>query len=300
VAVAMAVAVASTLFEEDRDGITLVPTPFGWRPRQCVHRWPSGTAIRDVVGENRTHIILPNGEEVSLPRLPECMKFDYIGPDGLSHSRIQDGWLDNAGYYTNRLGDTTEFAYKFDGDYTVPTTPSMTGGLLYYFLGMENKGGSLGLTILQPVLTYYGGWTMASWNCCPNGQSHESTPISGFGPGNKVYGNMFESGPELTGTWSVESQYCPTTGKCQTTYLNVSDAGREFVWIDATLETYYVVNCNQLSSGLMSYNNMKLTTQNSKSQYQVRTIAWDNYTPTSACNGVTKVVSSASVTIKHN
>jgi hypothetical protein len=111
---------------------------------------------------------------------------------------------------------------------------------------------------------------------------------------------MFETGPELSGTWSVESQYCPSTGKCQVTYLNVTDAGREFVWIDATLETYYVTSCSQLSSGLMTYSNMKLTTQNSKGQYQARTIAWENYTPTSACNGVTTIVSSAEVTIKHN
>jgi len=292
---------ADPIFEEHQgsDGVTLVPTPYGWRPRQCVHRWPSGTAIREVKGENRTHVTLPDGSEVSLPRLPECMR-EYVGPDGLGHSRISDGWLDNTGYYTNRLGDTTEYAYKFDGSYTVPSTPSQQGGLLYYFLGMENKGGNLGLTILQPVLTYYYGWTMASWNCCPNGQSHESTPISGFGPGNKVFGNMFETGPELTGTWSVESQYCPTTGACQVTWLNVTDAGREFVWIDATLETYYVTNCAMLSSGTMTYSNMKLTTQNSKGVYQSRSIGWENYTPTSTCNGVTSIVSSAQVTIKHN
>jgi len=111
---------------------------------------------------------------------------------------------------------------------------------------------------------------------------------------------MYESGAELSGTWSVESQYCPTSGACQTTYLNVTDAGREFVWIDATLETYYVVDCTQLSSGTLTYNKMKLTTQNSQGVYQARSIAWDNYTPTSACNGVTTVVSSAEVTIKHN
>ena len=160
---------------------------------------------------------------------------------------------------------------------------------------------------------------MSSWNCCPNGQSHQSNPIAGFGPGNKVpffssfisftdpslttmqvYGNMFESGPELSGTWSVESQYCPTSDSCHTTWLNVTDAGREFVWIDATLETYYVANCTMLSSGLMTFSDMKLTTQNRQGVYQSRSIGWENYTPTSACNGITTIVSSAQVTIKHN
>ncbi len=108
VTVAMCVMASTGDVDGDVDGITLVPTPFGWRPKQCVHRWPSGTAIRDVVGENRTHITLPDGKELSLPRLPECMK-EYVGPDGLTHSRIQDGWLDNTGYYTNRLGDSYAF-----------------------------------------------------------------------------------------------------------------------------------------------------------------------------------------------
>lgn len=104
-AVWVAMAMCAAAFIGNYKGITLVPTPYGWRPKQCVHSWPSGTAIREVEGKNHTHITLPNGTEVILRRLPECMR-EYIGPDGLSHTRVQAGWLDNAGNYTNRGGDT--------------------------------------------------------------------------------------------------------------------------------------------------------------------------------------------------
>jgi len=298
-----AMATASPMFEENRDnhGLKLVPTPYGWRPIQCVHRWPSGTSIRDVVGENRTHVTLPDGSEVSLPRLPECMK-EYDGTDERGHSNISDGWLDYADYYINRRADPTEYEYKFDGTYTIPSSPSQIGGLLYYFLGMENEGGSLGRTSLQTVLTYYYGWSMTSWSCCPNGQSHESTAITFFDPGDKVYGNMYESA-EQSGTWIVESQFCSTfvgAGTCHTTWLNVTNSGREFVRIYATLMTYYVKRCVKLSSDVMTYSKMKLKTLNSQGVRQLQTIGWENHTPTSNCNGVTTIVSPAEVTINHN
>jgi len=274
------------------DTITLVPTPFGWKPKQCIFSWPSGTRIENKHAENRTLVTLPNGQQHSLPVLPECL-VKYQDPTNIA--RVTDGWLDNTGYYTNRGSDPNKVVKQFQGYYTVPTTPSASGGLLYYFLGAENKGGNLGLTILQPVLTYYGSWYMNSWNCCPQGQAHESEPLSGFKPGDKVFGNMYETGSELSGDWTVESKW-----NNYNVTLVVTDSNREFVWIDATLETYYVRQCSQLSSGLMTYSNMVLTTLGSNGKTQNEPITWINYTPTSDCNGVTTVVSSSQVTIKHN
>ena len=78
----------------------------------------------------------------------------------------------------------TEYVQDYHGYYTLPNTPKKTGGLIYYFLGTQNNGnfplqltkifssffshsllfpaggGKLGLTILQPVLTYYYSWYM--------------------------------------------------------------------------------------------------------------------------------------------
>jgi len=278
-------------FKVDEE-IVLVPTPHGWRPKQCVFKWPSGAIIRELKNRNITEVTLPDGDVVHLPRLPECMR-DYFAPNR-STTRIQDGWLDNTGYYTNKEGDSTADVYQFSGTYTVPTTPTTKGGLLYYFIGCENSASSssLGLTILQPVLTYYtSGWYMNSWNCCPNGQSHESATLSGFGPGNQVFGNIYESGSDYT----IVSEW-----NNQQVTLTVADAGRQFVWIDATLETYYVTDCSQLSSGLMTYSAMALTTKDNQGNTANPTIQWINYSPTSACSGVTTVVSPTQVTIKHN
>jgi hypothetical protein len=37
----------------------------------------------------------------------------------------------------------------------------------------------IGVTILQPVLTYYtNGWTFSSWNCCPQGVWSHLCPSS--------------------------------------------------------------------------------------------------------------------------
>ena len=63
-----------------------------------------------------THVTLPDGTKKILPLLAECLKMDYTGPSPSSSSPssstspsegkskvgeyINDGWLDNAEYYT--------------------------------------------------------------------------------------------------------------------------------------------------------------------------------------------------------
>mmetsp|Transcript_5384 Transcript_5384/g.6913 ORF Transcript_5384/g.6913 Transcript_5384/m.6913 type:complete len:217 (-) Transcript_5384:71-721(-) len=176
------------------------------------------------------------------------------------------------------------------------THPKKTGGLIYYFLGTQNNagGGKLGLTILQPVLTYYYSWYMESWNCCPNGQSHTSSSISGFGPGDKVYGKISEKGGE-DGTWTVLSEF-----GSQQTSLTVSDAERDFNWIDATLETYYVgTDCDLLPSGNLTYTKIVLDTQNSKGDTDHQVINWDSVTGSTGCSGYT-TANSSDVIIHHN
>jgi hypothetical protein len=108
---------------------------------------------------------------------------------------------------------------------------------------------------------------------------------------------MYETGPELTGNWTIRSIFGESN-----TNITVAAANRRFQYIDATLETYYVTACGQLSSGLMSYTDMKLMTQNSKGQYQTKTssIKWKNQFGATDCNGVTTIVSPTEVTIKHN
>jgi len=73
-----------------------------------------------------------------------------------------------------------------------------------------------GLSIVQPVLTYYYGWSFSPWNCCPagkifstkdslfaqnnhlmmslSGQSQEGTGLGGFGPGDTIFGSIVNTG----------------------------------------------------------------------------------------------------------
>ena len=115
----------------------------------------------------------------------------------------------------------------------------------------------------------------------------------------------------------------------KTTKQQVSDAERDFNWIDATLETYYVgTDCDLLPSGNLTYtfdfdfvfcflfscfffvivvsfffscNNSKivLDTQNSKGDTDHQVINWDSVTGSTGCSGYT-TANSSDVIIHHN
>jgi len=272
-------------------GLELIPTPFGLRPKQCVHR---------AVGENV--LIQPIPGAVRLidhttgailhehPTLPECVEWE----EKMKAQRraayeaniLQDGWLDNAGYYT------PGFVGSFVGNYQVPQNPAAgnAGQILYYFIGAVNYQSNMSDTILQPVLTWgsgYPAWSIASWNCCPSGQAHESTPMQGFGSGATLTGKIINNG---RGQWTVVSTY----GTSSTT-LTVPNNGRTFDWIDATLETCSVQSCDQFADGPMIFSNMAVTLA---AGGQV-TPEWMPSSPTE-CNGQLTVDDPSRITIQHN
>jgi len=204
--------------------------------------------------------------------------------NGLNGGLPADGWLDNAGYYPpGRVS-------SFDGFYTVPGSPPTDGSqVLFYFIGAENFQSGVGVTILQPVLTWgngINGWSIASWNCCPSGQQHESSPVVGFGPGSRLYGAIGEAGAD----WHVVSKW----GSKQTV-LTVAAAGRTFDWTDVTLETYRVANCNEFARGPMTFDDMTMHIAGGRAV----TPSW---TPTGAteCSGRLVVRSPSSITIQHS
>jgi len=83
----------------------LIPTPFGIRPRQCVHKVESDVFLQPVDGGVEVRHV--NGTVVFLPALQECIDWDEkmqaIRAErrkGNSTMKLPgDGWLDNAGYY---------------------------------------------------------------------------------------------------------------------------------------------------------------------------------------------------------
>jgi len=265
----------------------LIPTPFGLRPEQCHHKVPSGSRLENT-GEG-VFVQPPNAEGYLLPALKECVDFnmEYLHSRSLQkrpNALWQDGWLDNAGYYPPTQVE------KFTGDYLVPPDPKNDASqVLFYFIGTENFQSGIQVSILQPVLTWgngINGWNMASWNCCPQGQSHESDSISGIKAGATVSGIIDQSQGE---NWTISSTY-----QSQTVNLIIAAAQRDFDWIDATLETYSVTACNMFPDGPLVYSNMVLTLGTGPNA--------PSWQPSAAteCNGTLTVNSPSKITISHN
>jgi len=271
----------------------LIPTPFGLRPEICVTRGvPSGSRIEEV--EDGVKITHPDGNIHKLEKHQECIDFhnDWMEKRNATKSPRPkvgsplDGWLDYAGYYP----PSTDQVYSFQGNYYVPPNPANNGGqVLFYFIGTENFQSNVGLTILQPVLTWgngLNGWSFASWNCCPAGQQQESTPFQGFGAGDTVQGYIDQSGSN----WVVTSSW-----NGQSTTLTVPSASRDFNWVDVTLETYSVGSCDQFPDGPMVFSSMLLTIDNAGAVSP----QWQADTGGTECGGTLSIQSPSQITIQH-
>jgi len=270
----------------------LVPTPFGLRPEQCVHRDLGSNFQLQRVKEG-VAVVYTNGTTRHLPALPECIAWEAKMQierekrrNGTSSLKAPlDGWLDNAGYYPPGL------VGNFQGNYLVPPNPGTDSSqVIFYFIGTENFQSGVGVSILQPVLTWgngIDGWSMASWNCCPSGQTHESSPITGFGAGDTLFGQIQN---DNSGNWNVISAF-----GSQNTVLTVADAGRTFDWTDVTLETYSVASCDEFPAGPMVFSSMSMTLQTGGDV----TPTWS---PTGAteCSGSLTVDSPSQITITHS
>ena len=150
-----------------------VPTPAGLWPKECVHKLPSGTAIKRSA-DGGVDYTYPDG---SKGHRAQCDKAP-AGPPRPPHLR-------NA-TRANVTGAYSSHAYpviywgsrgavqKLTATYNVPPAPSSNvGQVIFWWLGVEPTSAS---DVLQPVLGWNGfnepRWTFASWNCCPGGHTH--------------------------------------------------------------------------------------------------------------------------------
>jgi hypothetical protein len=265
----------------------LVPTPFGLRPEICVTRGvPSGSTIKEV--EDGVLITHPTGDLHKIPKHQECLDYhnQWVKNNMTKVGSALDGWLDYASWYP----PATEEVSKFTANYLVPPSPTTNSNqVLFYFIGTQNFQSTVGVTILQPVLTWgngLSGWSYASWNCCPAGQQQESTPFQGFGPGDTLQGVI-----QAVGTnWEVISSW---NGK--STQLTVADASRDFDWVAVTLETYSVTSCGEFPNGPMVVSDMVVTLVSG-----VVTPVWGKNTGATECNGVLTINSASEITIQHS
>jgi hypothetical protein len=263
----------------------------GLRPEQCVHEVDSGSHIKEVEGGVEVHH--RNGSMRFLPALEECIQDIAQRMEARSKMGLQgglprlgaDGWLDNAAY------TPTKNVQEFTADYTVPQNPpSDTGQVLFYFIGSENFQTTVKVSILQPVLTWGNGlkgWSIASWNCCPAGQTQHSNSLQGFAAGDVLHGVIDKSAADK---WTVIS-----TVKGQNATLTVDAIDRTFDWTDVTLETYRITQCNQFAEGPMRFSNMRLVVDGGA----VESPKWKPNNGTQ-CAGKMTIINPQTATIQHN
>jgi len=289
------VAIANALPKETEWALT----PFGPRPANCVQEVPSGSYL--VERGNFVEAHLDNGTVLSFPIQQDCVEFHREWAvkriathrarranqtSGITPAPL-DGWLDYVGYYPPKEVNT------FSGTYTVPPDPTtQSNQVLFYFIGTENLQGSGILSILQPVLTWGNGhskWNMASWNCCPGGQTWTSSFLTNIQAGGTVSGVIDTTSGGAD--WSVTSTY-----NGQNVVLTVPTAQRDFNWVDVTLETYTVTSCQQFPAGACTFENMALTVSGGASNSPSWTL--DSAEP-SECAGKVTVTSPSTVSISH-
>lgn len=164
-----------------------------------------------------------------------------------------NGWVESTNYASNiNIGRIT-------ASWTVPSAPNnQSGQVVYFFPGLEQL--PTVVSILQPVLGWNGygdnAWTMASWNCCVNGTTYHSDPIS-VASGDGIIGDTYSTcgaGVANCGTWAIVSEDLHT-GQNTTLYTNPQGSP---TWVfGSVLEAYGVNTCDQFpSNGLINFYNI--------------------------------------------
>jgi hypothetical protein len=164
---------------------------------------------------------------------------------GVSTSPEVDGWLENANVAT---GSPTVSYGALLATWTVPPQPAANDGqVLFFFPGLEDINATQ--SILQPVLQWNQGWSLASWNCCINGVVANSPGVN-VTAGDEIYGSITSTCPAGSlscATWNVLSLDL-STGE-STTLSNTPSEGQTFNWaFGGVLEPYYVVRCEDYPS----------------------------------------------------
>ena len=229
-----------------------VLTPFGYFHPSCVNHLAEG----DVVRENLKVIERKKGTTQSLvcdyPRF-EADGTKLVGDlrpvgDGKSQPPfIGHSWIEYASIH-----DVVDYEEVYS-QWTVPPTPASNDGqTLYFFNGLEDINDVV--SIIQPVLGWNGnglsGWSIAAWNCCPNGTTNEATPQA-VNPGDQIEGYTFS-------TCSARTTICPTwdvvalddeNGKFSQ-LIDTPNEGQTFNWaFGGVREVYNITQCSDYPPG---------------------------------------------------
>jgi hypothetical protein len=107
------------------------------------------------------------------------------------------------------------------------------GQTVFLFPGKEDY--ATDTTIIQPVLGWNAGffgtnWSIASWNCCPSGTTHYSTPVQ-VNSGDIILGTIkstCSAGTKSCSEWNITTED-RTTSK-STTLSKTPSKGQTFTW----------------------------------------------------------------------
>jgi hypothetical protein len=168
-----------------------------------------------------------------------------------------NGWVGFAA--STATGATSTLA----ATWTVPSLPKYrTNQTIYFFPGLEPT--ATYSFILQPVLAWNGfgdrKWSIASWNCCKDGNSLHS-PMKPVNPGETVNGSIIGTDCDENGvcsSWSVATSV-PSRGV--STVLDTDAYGEVLDWTaGGALEAFNVTRCEQYpASGSFQFRNITVT-----------------------------------------
>ena len=233
-----------------------VITPFGYFHPSCVNHLAKG----DVLQLDGKAIQHATG---TFTKIPECAYPHYEAdgeavtgderpthPPSIGHSHVES------------VTATTTTAYgAMDETWIVPPQPvDNDGQILYFYFGLQDLNDAV--TVLQPVVgwnaDFSSSWGIASWNCCVNGATNESSPLP-VDSGDEIIGQIENTcGPppfanEHCPTWNVfaidNTLELDTGGSYATGLTATSSYGQTFNWaFAAVMEVYNIAQCGDYPS----------------------------------------------------
>ena len=224
-----------------------VITPFGYFHPSCVHEIKPGETL---LGDGRIRFADGTEELVAsscgFPRYSPSGELVVEGnPEPLE---ISWSWIE-----AGQVSKSTNYG-KVTATWTVPPTPKTNHGqTLFFFPGFAHvkTNPPNEEPIIQPVLGWddgqqgVGPWNIASWDCCPSGQTWYSTPLT-VNTGDKIQGtvkNTCKAGSQSCSKWSITTKDV-TTAQSTTLTTDYSQP-LSFPWaLAGVLEVYSIYQCS--------------------------------------------------------
>jgi hypothetical protein len=250
-----------------------VITPFGYFHPNCVVHLAEGDELRPA-----QHVIL-HADGTTSP-MPACGYPHYRADGETVHGdergvyplNIIHSWIVGAECVAGSTtidnvppcGTAASSFTALSAQWSVPPAPASNDGqTLAFFPGLEDI--SVPTTaILQPVLAwnddFTSAWGIASWNCCINGTSYESTPqqVSSGDTINGLIGcHAYLGGACIL--WNITINDLENGGSSEFKFAS-DPSSPIFNWAFAgVLEVYNIQQCSDFPpNGSISFNNIQL------------------------------------------